>query len=80
MRGITRRDLLVCGAAAGVAATWPAWSAQAQTAHIIDFHHHFNPPFLVQASEGNRVGAGDANGLNWELSYSLEDMDKGGIA
>lgn len=78
--GITRRDMLACGAAAGVAATWPAWSALAQTDRIIDFHHHFNPPFLVQASEGNRVGAGDANGLNWELSYSLEDMDKGGIA
>ncbi|HEX5280035.1 MAG TPA: amidohydrolase family protein [Micropepsaceae bacterium] len=78
--GMTRREMVACGAAAGLAVTWPGWPALGQTTRTIDFHHHFNPPFLVQASEGNRVGAGDANGLNWELSYSLEDMDKGGIA
>src|SRR5258706_13455517 len=48
-------------------------------ARAIDFHHHFNPPFLVAAAQANRVGA-DASGLNWDIGYSLEDMDKSGIA
>ena len=56
----------------------PAFAASGIT--TIDFHHHFNPPFLVNAAAGNRVGAGDAAGLNWDLSWSLEDMDKSGIA
>jgi 6-methylsalicylate decarboxylase len=78
---MTRRDLLACGAAAGVASalTGLSTSAAAPASKTVDFHHHFNPPFLVNAAAGNRVGAGDAGGLNWELAYSLEDMDKAGI-
>jgi predicted TIM-barrel fold metal-dependent hydrolase len=60
---------------------WPAArgaSAAAPATKAIDFHHHFNPPFLVNAAAGNRVGTGGV-GLNWDLAYSLDDMDKSGI-
>jgi 6-methylsalicylate decarboxylase len=53
-------------------------AAAAPAPHAIDFHHHFNPPFLVQAAQGNRVGTGGV-GLNWDLSYTLDDMEKAGI-
>src|SRR5262245_7596864 len=71
-------------AAAGGASLFPAalsqgFTAAPQTRRAIDFHHHFNPPFLVNAAAGNRVGA-NANRLNWDLSFSLENMDKVGIA
>src|SRR2546423_14486536 len=80
-RSLTRRNLLTAGAAAATAAMLPRFSAYAAApaVRVIDFHHHFNPPFLVNAAAGNRVGAGDAAGLNWDLSWSLEDMDKTGI-
>jgi predicted TIM-barrel fold metal-dependent hydrolase len=79
--GVTRRTILATGAAAAAAVILPRLSASAaaQTRPVIDFHHHFNPPFLVNAAAGNRVGAGDAAGLNWDLAWSLEDMDKTGI-
>jgi predicted TIM-barrel fold metal-dependent hydrolase len=76
--GLTRRQLLASGAA--VAALRGSLARAATTGtRIIDFHHHFNPPFLVNAAAGNRVGAGDAGGLNWDLGWSLEDMDRAGI-
>jgi predicted TIM-barrel fold metal-dependent hydrolase len=77
--GLTRRQLLASGAAAAVLRGSFARAA-APAPKIMDFHHHFNPPFLVNAAAGNRVGAGDAGGLNWDLGWSLEDMDKAGIA
>jgi predicted TIM-barrel fold metal-dependent hydrolase len=72
--------MLASLAALGTAAALlPAMARSAPAAaRAIDFHHHFNPPFLVNAAAGNRVGA-DAGGLNWDLSYSLEDMDRAGI-
>lgn len=78
---LTRRNLLTAGAAAATATMLPRFSAYAAApaVRVIDFHHHFNPPFLVNAAAGNRVGAGDAAGLNWDLAWSLEDMDKTGI-
>jgi predicted TIM-barrel fold metal-dependent hydrolase len=51
----------------------------AAPARAIDFHHHYNPPFLVNAAAGNRVGNNGA-GLNWDLSYTLDDMEKAGIS
>src|SRR5436190_23651686 len=79
---VSRREvvasLAACGAAAALLPSMPSWAA-APAARAIDFHHHFNPPFLVAAAQANRVGA-DASGLNWDLGYSLEDMDKPGIA
>jgi predicted TIM-barrel fold metal-dependent hydrolase len=79
-RGISRRVLLKYGAAGAATAILQPLHAAAPVLKTIDFHHHFNPPFLVNAAAGNRVGAGDAAGLNWDLGWSLEDMDKSGIA
>ena len=75
-----RRDIALSLAALGGAAALPGLSAMAAAAkrRVIDFHHHFNPPFLVNAAAGNRVGT-TGPGLNWDLSYSLEDMDKTGV-
>ena len=76
----SRREIAAYLAALGAAASLPSLArAAAPPTRTIDFHHHFNPPFLVSAAAGNRVGAGDAGGLNWDLSYSLDDMDKAGI-
>ncbi len=80
----TRREAIAALAAIGGAGLLPAglsqaFAAAASTRRAIDFHHHFNPPFLVNAAAGNRVGA-NANRLNWDLSFSLENMDKAGIA
>jgi 6-methylsalicylate decarboxylase len=79
---VSRREIVAslaaCAAGAALLPSIPSWAA-APAAKAIDFHHHFNPPFLVAAAQANRVGA-DASGLNWDLGYSLEDMDKTGIA
>jgi 6-methylsalicylate decarboxylase len=77
---LSRREMAASLAALGAAAALPSASAlaAAPAPKAIDFHHHFNPPFLVSAAAGNRVGA-DAGGLNWDIGYSLEDMDKAGI-
>jgi len=60
--------MMVALAAVGGASLLPvglsqALAAAASTRRAIDFHHHFNPPFLVNAAAGNRVGA-NANRLN----------------
>jgi predicted TIM-barrel fold metal-dependent hydrolase len=79
--GTTRRETIAVLAAAGGLSLLPAASRvlAAPARRTIDFHHHFNPPFLVAAAAGNRVGANTAR-LNWDLSFSLENMDKAGIA
>src|SRR5882757_10482917 len=78
---VSRREIVAslaaCGTAAALLPSIPSFAAPA--ARAIDFHHHFNPPFLVAAAQANRVGA-DASGLNWDIGYSLGDMDKSGIA
>lgn len=83
-QGATRREAIAALAAISGASLLPAglsqaFAAAAATRRAIDFHHHFNPPFLVNAAAGNRVGA-NANRLNWDVSYSIENMDKAGIA
>ena len=77
---LTRREALAGLGAAGAVALSPLASGAAApgAARAIDFHHHFNPPFLVNAAAQNRVG-GNGGDLNWSLQYSLEDMDKSGI-
>lgn len=78
---LSRRAFAASLTALGTASLLPAgvWRAlAAPAAKAIDFHHHFNPPFLVNAAAGNRVGNNGA-GLNWDLAYSLDDMDKTGI-
>jgi predicted TIM-barrel fold metal-dependent hydrolase len=81
-RNPSRREVAAALALAGGASLLPAARLKAVAAtapHAIDFHHHFNPPFLVSAAAGNRVGTGGV-GLNWDLAYSLDDMDKSGIS
>src|SRR5690349_8705975 len=76
---LSRREALVGLGAVGAVSVSPLVShAAAPAARAIDFHHHFNPPFLVNAAAQNRVG-GNGGDLNWSLQYSLEDMDKAGI-
>jgi predicted TIM-barrel fold metal-dependent hydrolase len=77
----SRRRVLASLTAIGASAALPFRTglAAAQNGRAIDFHHHFNPPFLVSAAAQNRVG-GNGGELNWSLAYSLEDMDKSGIA
>ena len=80
-RKISRRQFAASLAALGGASliTAPSWRAFAASApRAIDFHHHFNPPFLLNAAAGNRVGS-DAGGLDWDVNYSIEDMDKAAI-
>jgi predicted TIM-barrel fold metal-dependent hydrolase len=74
----SRRKVLAGLAGTGAASLLPFRASGAGAPHAIDFHHHFNPPFLVNAAAGNRVGTGGA-GLNWDLSWTLEDMEKTGI-
>lgn len=76
----SRRQVALSLAALGGAALLPQMPLRAAPAQrrAIDFHHHFNPPFLVNAAAANRVGNTGA-GLNWDVGYSIEDMDKSGI-
>jgi 6-methylsalicylate decarboxylase len=74
----SRRELLTGLAALSAASLLPPRASGVEAPRAIDFHHHFNPQFLVEAASGNRVGA-NAGGLNWDVSYSLDDMDKSGI-
>jgi len=77
-----RRSFIAAGAAAlGVGAAAPAAPAFAQapaTKTRIDVHHHFIPPFHVEAMM--RPGRRSAPLPQWSAERSLEDMDKNGIA
>jgi 6-methylsalicylate decarboxylase len=87
-----RRNFLTRGVAAlglgamGVAAAGHIGRAQAQVgARVpagrtrIDVHHHFIPPFHVDAmmAPGRRTGPAPPK---WSPAFSLEEMDKSGIA
>jgi predicted TIM-barrel fold metal-dependent hydrolase len=79
-RGPSRRDIVAGLGALGAASLMPQHLARAAAPQkIIDFHHHFNPPFLVDAAAGRRVGQ-DPNALNWDINWSIEDMDKAGVS
>jgi 6-methylsalicylate decarboxylase len=76
----SRRELMAGLGALGAAALIGQHAGLAAPAgRTIDFHHHFNPPFLLRAAAGRRVGQ-DPGRLNWDINWSLEDMDKAGIA
>ena len=65
--------------AMGVTAVGPGARAQAQSGRgRIDVHHHFLPPFHVDAmmAPGRRMGAPPPK---WSPALSLEEMDKSGI-
>ena len=52
-------------------------SALAQTpARRIDVHHHFIPPFHVEAMTARRIGPSP----KWSPAMSIEEMDRSGIA
>jgi len=75
----SRRQIVASLGAFGAATMLPSWARSAAPAmRAIDFHHHFNPPFLVNAAAQNRVG-GAGGELNWNVGYSIEDMDRAGI-
>ncbi len=83
----SRRSFLKSFAATGASAALAAPAVWAQGAapppvakpYRIDVHHHFYPPFLLQAWK-------DANMRNpqvvqrWTLDGALEQMDRGGVA
>ena len=85
----SRREFLAVGVAAlAFGAGGPSTPSAAQAARQaaapaparrIDVHHHFIPPFHVEAMMvgGRRAGATPPK---WSPSLSLEDMDKSGIA
>jgi predicted TIM-barrel fold metal-dependent hydrolase len=59
-------------------ATPPAPTAAGKP-HRIDVHHHFYPPFLVEAwAKGNVRTTPVIN--RWKLEGTLDQMDKGGVA
>jgi 6-methylsalicylate decarboxylase len=65
--------------AMGVTGAGPGARAQAQSGRgRIDVHHHFLPPFHVDAmmAPGRRMGAPPPK---WSPALSLEEMDKSGI-
>lgn len=75
-----RRDVLIGGLAAlGMIGAVPPARAQAAARTRIDVHHHFIPPFHVDAmmAPGRRVGAAPPT---WSVAQSIEEMDKSGIA
>jgi predicted TIM-barrel fold metal-dependent hydrolase len=80
----SRRNFLAGGAAAlglgAATAIGRAAPAMAQASKTrIDVHHHFVPPFHVEAmmAPGRRTGGAPPK---WSPALSLEDMDKSGIA
>ena len=78
---IVRRDMLLGGLAAlGTLGATGAAAAQARPPKTrIDVHHHFIPPFHVEAmmAPGRRVGPAPPK---WSVAASIEEMDKSGIA
>src|SRR5262245_28103358 len=78
-----RRSFIAAGAAAlgvgAAASAAPAFAQAPATKTRIDVHHHFIPPFHVEAMmrPGRRTGPPPPQ---WSAERSLEDMDKSGIA
>jgi predicted TIM-barrel fold metal-dependent hydrolase len=67
------------GAAAAATRARPAAAQPTAAKTRIDVHHHFVPPFHVDAmmAPGRRTGPPPPK---WSAALSLEDMDKSGIA
>lgn len=76
---VSRRQLLVGGAAIGLTASGfaPKVFAQAKP-HRIDVHHHVVPPSWLQAM--NLIGRSNPPLIHWSVQKTLDDMDKGGVA
>lgn len=75
---VSRRDLLVGGAATVAAAAVPSRIFAQAKPHRIDVHHHIVPPTWLNAMD--IIGRRDFPLSNWSVQKSLDDMDKAGIA
>ena len=77
-RNFLKGGVAALGLGAGLAAA-PTASAQVPVKTRIDVHHHFIPPFHVEAMmrPGRRAGGAPPP---WSPQLSLEEMDKSGIA
>jgi len=83
----SRRSLLRSFSAAAAATTLSAPAVWAQGAspapsakpHRIDVHHHFYPPFLIEAWQKANVRTTPVV-IRWKLQATLDQMDKGGVA
>jgi 6-methylsalicylate decarboxylase len=74
---LSRRDLLVQGAAAGLVGWLGTSGAEATAAHRIDVHHHILPPqYLKETPPAGYAQRG------WGVTpeETLEDMDRNGVA
>ena len=77
--GISRRDFLAGGAAAGFLATgFAAPLAAEDKPHRIDVHCHIAPPAWLEAME--IIGRKDPVLAGWSVQKLLDDMDQGGVA
>ncbi len=75
--GVSRRDMLLGGAASLVAASVPAKVFAQAKPHRIDVHHHIAPPSWLDAMDV--IGRKDFPLANWSVQKTIEDMDKGGV-
>src|SRR5262249_8020620 len=77
--GVSRRRLLVGGAAAGLALGLPSAHAQVPAPHRVDVHHHLAPPrWIADVVIGRNTGQRPR--ADWTPQRSLEDMDRSGVA
>jgi 6-methylsalicylate decarboxylase len=75
--GVSRRELLLGGAASLVAASVPGKVFAQAKPHRIDVHHHIAPPSWLDAMDV--IGRKDFPLSNWSVQKTIEDMDKGGV-
>ncbi|HEY1260407.1 MAG TPA: amidohydrolase family protein [Stellaceae bacterium] len=86
--GTSRRRLLAGLAALGAGAALPAERLWAQAApaktRLIDIHHHYYPPEIIDGWQGyvTRHGGGNLSPrvAHWTPQSSLDEMDKNGVA
>src|SRR3990172_3149869 len=76
--GVSRRKLLVGGAAVLAATSLPAQLFAQAKPHRIDMHHHIVPPTWFAAMD--IIGRSDFPLKSWSVQKTIEDMDKGGVA
>jgi len=75
---ISRRDVLMGGAATAASVALPHRVFAQAKAHRIDVHHHIVPPTWLAAMDV--IGRSDFPLSHWSVEKTLEDMDKGGVA
>jgi len=81
---ISRRDVFVGAATLGAGLTLGASKNLAEDTHsanprFIDVHHHYLPPFYVEAIGDKPIAAGTAGVPKWTPEASIEAMDRNGV-